>query len=77
MAAIHYNSFELERYTYRFVVDTYYSLNESLDVLTLEGYDMSIRPNKTFARLTNFDQGKDLIVLAFCYFLFLIWVICI
>jgi hypothetical protein len=75
MAAIYYNSFELDRYTYRFVADTYVSLNESLDVLSSEGYDVLIRPNMTLVRLTNFDQGKDLIVLAFCYFLFLIWVI--
>lgn len=74
MDIIYRNSFELENYTYRFIVDEYKSLNNSLDILTSYDYDVSIKLNKSFVDMSNYDSIRDLIIVFIFFFVCVIWI---
>ena len=77
MDIIYKNSFDLDEYTYRFVVDDYSSLNSSLDILSFYGYDLSIKLNKDLVDLSNYDSIMSLIPVFILFFLLVILIILI
>lgn len=77
MDIIYRENFNLKNYTYRFVVDSYSSLNKSLDILTDYGYNVSIVLTKEFMNMSNYDNILNLIIVFISFFLCVIWVFCV
>lgn len=60
---------KIEYYHYIFIVDDYLGLNEDLDILNENNYDVSIKNSNVSYRLSNYSTLVDFLILLKCFML--------